>query len=73
MLKKINMLALSGLFVLMSGSAYAETGTPVTDLSGLVSGIDFTDVKTAVLAVAASIIGVLVVMKGIRWLKASIR
>lgn len=70
MLKRIAILA-AALGVPVAAANAQETG-PVS-LSTLSDAVDFTAVNTAVLAIAAAIISVLVVMRGIRWVFSMVR
>lgn len=70
-MKKIALMAAAS--VLAVNSASAQEATAPVDLSSLSDAVDFSAVNTAVLAIAAAIISVLVVMRGIRWVFSMVR
>ncbi|HVW49898.1 MAG TPA: major capsid protein [Trinickia sp.] len=51
--------------------AHAQSSGP--DYSTLTSAVDFSSAETAVMAIAAIVMGVLVVIKGIKWVKGLVR
>lgn len=71
MLKKVA--TLSVVSALGVGAASAQETTAPVSLSTLSDAVDFSAVNTAVLAIAAAIISVLVVMRGIRWVFSMVR
>lgn len=48
---------------LMAGSAFAQSA----DLTALTTAVDFSDVQTAILTVAVSLIGVYLIIKGVQF------
>lgn len=74
-MKKTLMLASAAGAVLVAGSANAQEtpGTPAYDLSPLVDAVDFGQVVTAVLGIAAALMAVYVVMRGIRFIYQAVR
>lgn len=56
--------------MLAAAPAFAQNAT---DYSTLTSAVDFSSVKTALLAVAAILVGVLIVRKGIRFVMGAIK
>lgn len=51
---------------LAMGAAGSALATPTTDYDGIVAAVDWSDVVTAITAIAALLAAVLVVRKGVR-------
>lgn len=51
----------------LAASALSASATPTTDYDGIVAAVDWTDVVTAITAIAALLAAVLVVRKGVRF------
>lgn len=61
-------------FALIAAPALALAASPAAaNISGLTSAVDFSAVRTALVAVAALLIAVLVLRKGIRFVMGSIK
>lgn len=58
---------------LIATPALAQTTPAATDYSTLTNAVDFASVITALLAVAAVLVGVLIVRKGIRFVMGAIK
>ena len=65
------MAALTCASVILAGPAMAQSTS--TDYSTLTGAVDFDTVKTALLAVAAVVVGVYVAIKGIKFVISAIR
>lgn len=74
-LMSLNYRLRGGLFMLALAAVLAAWAMPVlaADYTGLTAAVDFADVITAILGVAAVIAGVYVVWRGVKFIYAAIR